>query len=157
MEIILCCGHFSTSRKYLIHIIMSYINKNFPPSDIQVIPTTSEKYISFQSGSLRFLDSLQFLNASLESLVQRLVKDGVNKFQHTQRQSPGSDLVFQKGIYCYEYMDSRDKFKMTNLPPRNNCIAILRKKVPAKMITRMLKRYGMNSASKIDASTTTCI
>ena len=104
--------------------IMTYIDRNFAPSDIQVIPTTAEKYISFQIGSLRFVDSLQFLNASLESLIQSLVKDGVDKFQHTQRHFPGSDLVFQKGIYCYEYMDSRDKFEETNCRRENSFIAI---------------------------------
>ena len=96
---------------------MTYIDKNFALS-IQVIPAASEKYIIFQICSLRFLDSLQFLNASLDSLVQSLAKDGVDKFQQTQRYFPGSDLVFQKGTYCYEYMDSRDKFDERKLPPR---------------------------------------
>ena len=89
---------------------MKYVNKNVAPADIQVIPTTSKKYISFEIGSLRFLDSLQFLNASL-SHVQSLVKDGVDKFQHTQRHFTGSDLIYQEGIYYYEYMDIRDKFE----------------------------------------------
>ena len=30
----------------------------------------------------------------------------------------GSDLLFQKGTYCYEYMDSIDKFEETKLPPK---------------------------------------
>ena len=81
---------------------MSYIDKNFASSDLQVIPTTSEMYIYFQIGNLRFSDLLQFLNALLESLVQSLSKDGVDKFQQTQRHFPGSDLVFQKGIYRRE-------------------------------------------------------
>ena len=75
---------------------MSYIDRKFASSDIQVIPTTSEKYISFQIGSLRFLDSLQFLNALLDSLFQSVAEDGVDKFQQTQRYFPGSELVFQK-------------------------------------------------------------
>ena len=108
---------FHIMKGFDSHIIMSYINKNFAPSDIQVIPTTSKKYISFQIGSLRFLNSFQFLNASLDSLVQSLAKDGVNTFQQTQRHFLGRDLVFQKDFYCYEYMNSRDKFKKTNLPP----------------------------------------
>ena len=52
-------------------------------------------------GGPRFLDSLQFLNASLESLVQSLAEDGNNKFQQKQRHFPDSDIVFQKGVYCY--------------------------------------------------------
>ena len=53
-------------------------------------------------------------------MVQSLAKDEVVKFQQTQRHFPGSDLVFQKGTYCYEYMDSRDKFEETKLPPRDH-------------------------------------
>ena len=109
---------FHNLKSFDSYIIMTHIDRNFAPSDIQVIPTTSENYISFEIGNLRFLDSLQFLNASLDSLVQSLVKDGVDKFQHTQRHFPDSDLVSQKGTYCYEYMNSRDKFEDTKFPPR---------------------------------------
>ena len=80
------------------HNIMTYIYRNFALSDIQVIPATSEKYISFQIFNLRFLDSLQFLNASLDSLAQSLAKDGVDKFQHTQMHFKDSDFVFQKAL-----------------------------------------------------------
>ena len=51
-------------------------------------------------------------------MVQSLVKDGVDTFQHAQRHFPDSDLVFQKGTYCYEYIDSRDKFEDAKLPLR---------------------------------------
>ena len=76
---------FNNLKGFDSHIIMSYIVRNFASSDIQVIPTTSEKYISFQIGRLGFLDSLQFLNASLDLLVQSLAKDGFDKFQQAQR------------------------------------------------------------------------
>ena len=75
---------FHNLKGFDSHIIMTYIDRNFAPSDIQVIPTTSEKYISFKKCSLRCFDSLQFLNASLESLAQSLFEDGVDKLQHTQ-------------------------------------------------------------------------
>ena len=74
---------------------MTYIDRNFVPSDIQVIPTTPEKNTWYQIGSLRFLDSLQFLNASLDSLVQSSAKYEVKLFENTQRHFSGSDLVFQ--------------------------------------------------------------
>ena len=72
---------FHNLKGFDSHIITTYINRNFAPSDIQVIPTASEKCISFKFESFRFSDLLQFLNASL---VQSLAKDGVNKFQHKQ-------------------------------------------------------------------------
>ena len=43
-------------------------------AEIDVIANNMEKYIGFQMGALRFLDSLQFLNASLDSLVNQLDK-----------------------------------------------------------------------------------
>ena len=135
---------------------MSYIDRNCASSDIQVIPKTFEKYISFQIGSLRFLDSLQFLNASLDSLVQSFAKDRVDKFQQTQRYFPGTDLVFQKGTYCDEYMDSRDKFEETKLPPKEQFYSHLKESV-SEADYDMLRRYVMNSKSKIYTSTTTCI
>ena len=35
--------------------------------DIKVIPLNSEKFITFQIGNLRFLDSYQFLSTSLKN------------------------------------------------------------------------------------------
>ena len=87
--------YFQNFKGFDSHIIMTYIDRNCAPSDIQIILTTSEKYISFQIGSLRFLDSLQFLNASLDSLVRSLAKDVVDTFQQTQWHFRGSDLIFQ--------------------------------------------------------------
>ena len=40
-----------------------------------------EKYISFSLGGLQFIDSLNFLQASLDSLVNNLPK---NAFVHTK-------------------------------------------------------------------------
>ena len=134
---------FHNLKGFDSHIIMTYIDRNFAPSDIQVIPTTSKKYIYFQIGSLRFLDSLQFLNASLDSLVQSLAKDGVDKFQHTERHFPGSDLVFQKGTYCYDIWTVKTNLMRQYYRREINFIAIWRKNVPVKMITYMIKRYGM--------------
>ena len=47
---------------------------------INCIPNNTEKYISFSIENLDFIDSLQFMNASLEKLVSNLAKDNVVKF-----------------------------------------------------------------------------
>ena len=65
---------FHNLREYDGQIIIKYITKDFATEDIVVLPTTSEKFISFQIGNLRFLDSLQFLSASLDTLVQTLIE-----------------------------------------------------------------------------------
>ena len=96
-------------------------------NNIQVIASNSEKFTAFQIGQLRFLDSLQFLNASLDALVSNLKRDlekeGVNRFAHTRRHysDEGSfSRVTSKGVYPYEYMDGKEKFEETSLPSIEN-------------------------------------
>ena len=60
---------------------------------------------------------MKFLTASLDTLAQSLTADGTDKFSHTARHYSDSDLVFAKGNYPYEYMNGRDKFLLTKLPP----------------------------------------
>jgi len=43
-----------------------------------------EKYLSFQVGNLRFIDSFQFLSTSLDNLVSLLLKTGRDKFTTQQ-------------------------------------------------------------------------
>ena len=108
---------FHNLNGYYSHLILQYIAREYAPTSIDVIPTSSEKFLGFQIGNLRFLDSLQFLIASLDTLVQSLGADGKDKFSHTARRYSDSDLVFAKGNYPYEYMDGRDEFLLTELPP----------------------------------------
>ena len=75
---------------YDSHLIMKYVSREYAPNSIDVIPTTSKKLLGFQIGNLRFLDSLQFLTASLDTLVQSLAADGRDKFSHTARHYPSS-------------------------------------------------------------------
>ena len=51
------------------HLIMQYVTRVYAPNSIDVIPTTSEKYQSFKIGNRRFLDSLKFLIASVDTLM----------------------------------------------------------------------------------------
>ena len=107
---------FHNLKGYDSHLIMQYVTRQYTHNSIDVIPTTSKKFLSFQIGNLRFIDSLQFLTASLDTLVQSLAVNGRDKFSHTVRHYPDSDLVFAKRNYPYEYMDGRNKFLLTDLP-----------------------------------------
>ena len=84
--------------------------------DIKVVPLNSEKFITFQIGNLRFLDSYQFLSTSLEELVSLLLKSGKENFVETVKYLGDHDLVFAKGVYPYAYMTDRSKFDETRLP-----------------------------------------
>jgi hypothetical protein len=46
--------------------------------NVNVIAMNSEKFISFDINRLRFIDSYQFMSASLEKLVNNLPKDSVS-------------------------------------------------------------------------------
>ena len=72
---------FHNLRGYDGQIIIKHITKDYATEDIEIIPTSSEKLISFQIDNLRCLDSHQFLSASLDTLVQKLIKDGHRNFQ----------------------------------------------------------------------------
>ena len=61
---------------YDFKLILKQFSKVYAPGDISVVPTNTERYIGFQIGNLRFIDSCKFLNASLEALVQNLAKSG---------------------------------------------------------------------------------
>ena len=103
-------------RGYDSHLIMNAIGKQ--QSKINCIPNTMEKYISFSIGHLRFIDSLQFLNASLEKLTMNLAQDGPDTFIHLSKHFPNDiDLLLRKGIYPYDYMDNEEKFNENSLPP----------------------------------------
>ena len=95
---------------------------------ISCIPNNMEKYISFSIGSLRFIDSLQFLNSSLDKLVANLAKEGVNKFPSLSQHFPDStqlELLMRKGVYCYSFMDQFKKFDLPSLPSRDDFFNIL--------------------------------
>ena len=110
---------FHNSRGYDSHLIMSEVGK-LHPKRISCIPNNKEKYISFSIGNLRFIDSLQFLNASLSTLVDNLAREGSHKFPclKDQFQDQGQhQLLLRKGTYPYSYMDSENRFAEKQLPP----------------------------------------
>ena len=80
---------------------------------ISAIVQNMEKLISFSWGQFRFVDSLQFLNASLDKLVNSTPRDA---FRLTSA-LPHHELLMQKGVYPYEYMNDFARFDETSLPP----------------------------------------
>ena len=73
---------------------------------VSVIPNGLEKYIAFTiNRNLVFIDSMQLMNSSLDSLVKNL---SYHDFVCLSEEFSGEflKLVKQKGVYPYEYMDS---------------------------------------------------
>ena len=99
-----------------------------------VIAKNTEDYISFsikvevdeyidkdgnertKEMELRFIDSIKFMSSSLDSLVNNLDGGGHEFWGFQSYNDHQCELLFRKGIYPYEYMDSWDKFKETSLP-----------------------------------------
>ena len=55
-------------KNYDSHLLMQAMAR--VQGEINCIPTNTEKYISFSLGNLRFIDSLNFMQSSLEKLVK---------------------------------------------------------------------------------------
>ena len=73
---------------------------------ISVIRNGLENCITFTiNKNLIFTDSIQSMDSSLDALVKNLSDNG---FNHLSQEFSGEvlELVKQKGVYPYEYMDS---------------------------------------------------
>ena len=104
---------FHNLRGYDSYLLMQAISK--VEGKVSCIPNNTEKYISFSLGQLRFIDSAQFLLASLNKLV---AANPPQAFKITACHEPKRDLLMRKGVYPYEYMDSWGRFEETRLPPK---------------------------------------
>jgi hypothetical protein len=105
---------------FLIHEAARAVRELGLRNDITAIPLSNEKFMSFTIGKLKFIDSYQFMGASLEKLVENLYdKDDKYKHFHNMRQffPNDMDILCRKGYYPYEWFDSFDKFNYVGLPP----------------------------------------
>ncbi len=83
----------------------------------KVIPNSYEKFMSFDIGTLKFIDSFQFMSSSLESLVDNLKDKTNSNFQSLKPQFPDHhEILCQKGFYPYEWFDNVNKFEHVGLP-----------------------------------------
>ena len=84
--------------------------------EISVIPNGLEKYMSFTlNKNIAFIDSMLFMNYSLDKLNKNL-SDSNFKYLSEEFRGEKLELVKRKGVYPYEYFNSFEKFKETNLP-----------------------------------------
>ena len=93
----------------------------FKDQKIKCLAYNMEKYKSFSLGPLRFIDTLQFMHSSLDKLVENLKIGGNNCFKLFYQDFPNAqhaDLLLRKGVFPYEYIDSIERLKEPQLPPR---------------------------------------
>jgi len=116
---------FHNLSGYDSHLFVKNL-KTMGEGDINCIPNTEEKYISFSKSiyddekkfkyKIQFIDSFRFLPASLDRLAGNLEP---NQFKHT-RETFGDkcDLLLRKGVFPYDWFDSFEKLNETKLPPK---------------------------------------
>ena len=128
---------FHNLRGYDSHFIMQqigeiankhgYTNKKGEKQglNINAIPNNMEKYMAFMLGNhLTFIDSFQFMSSSLDKLVSNLPKDDLI-YSSKAFKGKRLDLMSQKGVYPYDYMDSFEKFNEKELPSKDQFHSIL--------------------------------
>ena len=94
---------FHNLRGYDSHLIFNELDKF--DVKIDVIPNGLEKYMAFfLNKNLVFIDSMQFMNSSLEKLVKNL-SDNYFKYLTEEFESKNLELFKQKSAYPYDYMD----------------------------------------------------
>ena len=73
--------------------------------------------------NLLFIDSMQFMNSSLDRLFKNLTGNG---FNYLSQEFDGGllKLVKQKWVYPYEYMDSFKRFSEDKLPDRSKFLVL---------------------------------
>ena len=85
---------------------------------ISVIPYGLEKYKAFFfNKNLVFIDSMQFMNSSLQKLVKSLSYEDF-KYLIEEFDSKDLELLKQKADYPYEYVNSFERFNEEKLPAK---------------------------------------
>ena len=124
---------FHNLQGYDAHLFIKQLGKL--EGDLNCIPSTEEKYISFSKSikvgeyyclklgkmcpinfEIRFLDSFKFLQTSLANLVSNLSPDDFINPKNVFKKN--TELLTRKGVYPYDYVSSFNKLSETQLPPK---------------------------------------
>ena len=129
---------FHNMKNYDGHLIIQNAEKLSNKKKIDVIAQNSEKFINIGFDSLSVKDSFSFITASLEKLVSITKYDNTDEkerskwvlhdnWQSNFRYSSKNDIIktekcldllTEKGVYPYDYMNAFDKFNDEQLPSK---------------------------------------
>ena len=126
---------FHNLKNYDMHALCIEGFANMPHWNLKPIAQTKERYITLQAYvkidtdvtgksiyyKLRFIDSFQFLTASLERLANSLDTQSMQHVEAMRQRHGGisqidDDVIFGKGVFPYSYLDHADKLKELVLP-----------------------------------------
>ena len=129
---------FHNMKNYDGHLIIQNAEKLSNKKKIDVIAQNSEKFINIGFDSLSVKDSFSFITASLDKLVSMTKYDNTDEkdrskwvlrdnWQSNFRYSSKNDIIktekcldllTEKGVYPYDYMNAFDKFNDEQLPSK---------------------------------------
>lgn len=117
---------FHNLRGYDAQLIFSGLSKNFGNRQIRIIPTSSEKFMSFSIDKFRFIDSFQFMSEALSKLANNLNIDDFKVIKHVfkynfkgENDTNNYYHATKKMIYPYDYMNNIDRFNENKLPDKS--------------------------------------
>ena len=123
---------FHNLRSYDGHFIIKEAAQY--TDNIRVIAQSFEKYMTINFAGLKFIDSFLFLSSSIEKLTENLIiKTGSSENGSSYKNfkymaeyfKDNTNLLCQKGVYPYEYIDNNNKFLETTLPSQNHFFSTL--------------------------------
>ena len=133
---------FHNLKGYDSHLMIKEISKF--NVKVNAIPNGFEKYMAFTiNRKLVFIDSMQFMNFSLDSLVKNLINED---FKYLSEEFSGKflELVKEKAVWPYEYMNSFKKFSEDKLPDRCEFFSSLKDECISEKDYEELKMSGMH-------------
>ena len=131
---------FHNMKNYDGHLIIQNADKLSNNNKIGVIAQNSEKFINISFESLSVKDTFGFLTASLDKLVSMSKYDNTDEEDKSKwllrenwkdnfrfsskndliKSEKCLDLLTDKGVYPYDYMNSFDKFDDEQLPSKDD-------------------------------------
>ena len=145
---------------YDSHLILPVLSKKILPEieTISVIPKSIEKFMAIKINQrITFLDSLNFLSSSLDTLFESvksscsydiihqsyIMCDFVNNKKVLKTDSHERlQYLISKGSFPYEFAKSIDDYSLPRLVSKRNSITLLQDRILPKRSTSKLKRYG---------------
>ncbi|UZO15801.1 uncharacterized protein OCT59_007216 [Rhizophagus irregularis] len=137
-------------------IFCESVKRSIGAHQIKVIAETFERYKSMKVGQFKYIDSMQFMASSLANLAKNLGTDKPLTKRHFKNfSSEHIDLITRKGVYPYEYIDSHDRFKETELPSIHDFHSTLGGKITQdnyKHAQKVWKEFGCKNLGEWEAS-----
>jgi hypothetical protein len=108
------------------HFLMQHLGDKMDGiTKLKALPLNSEKFRCITVNSYEFKDSLSFLNASLNELMNNLLQNKNHTFPimdqmgiYEKHEKNKKKLILRKGIYPYEYASSIEKLRKTRCIPK---------------------------------------